>query len=198
MKTIAIIGGMGPQASLFAQNQLIKELDDNGIRANTVHITLDINHFFDSSPKLRLTDSQKELLRSIKADVGIIACNTAHIFFDEFQELVSFELINLTNIEIDKNEVVLCSPTSKKFKVFGDVNYFPDSLEPKVTKLVQSVIADNNSVGLVDIVREISSNGSMPIIACTELSLLANEEGLSAKNTLEISIDKVMEEIKHG
>lgn len=63
MKTIAIIGGMGPQASLFAQEKLIEKLTKAKVKANTIHVTLDIEHFFDSKkPSLKLSQSQQDLL----------------------------------------------------------------------------------------------------------------------------------------
>jgi aspartate/glutamate racemase len=62
MKTIAIIGGMGPQASVFAHSQLNKELIKQNKRANIVHVSLDIEPFHSSKPQLRLTVAQQELL----------------------------------------------------------------------------------------------------------------------------------------
>lgn len=62
MKTIAIIGGMGPQASTFAQQKLIEKLKLAGKRANIVHVCLDIEPFFASEPVLSLSERQKRLL----------------------------------------------------------------------------------------------------------------------------------------
>jgi aspartate/glutamate racemase len=62
MKTIAIIGGMGPQASIFAQSQLVKELIKAKKRANIIHISLDVTSFHSIKPNLSLSRTQKELL----------------------------------------------------------------------------------------------------------------------------------------
>ena len=62
MKTIAIIGGMGPQASVFAHSSLNKELIKQNKRANVVHVSLDIKPFHSSQPQLSLSDAQMELL----------------------------------------------------------------------------------------------------------------------------------------
>jgi len=62
MKTIAIIGGMGPQASVFAHSQLNKELIKQGKRASIVHVSLDVEPFYASKPVLKLSRVHKELL----------------------------------------------------------------------------------------------------------------------------------------
>ena len=62
MKTIAIIGGMGPQASVFAHAQLNKELVKQSKRANIIHVSLDVEPFHSTEPLLVLSKEQKELL----------------------------------------------------------------------------------------------------------------------------------------
>ena len=62
MKTIAIIGGMGPQASVHAHKTLVSELTSQSKHANIVHVSLDIEHFFKANTGLSLSTSQKELL----------------------------------------------------------------------------------------------------------------------------------------
>ena len=62
MKTIAIIGGMGPQASVHAHKILMSELLSKSKRANIVHISLSVPHFFNPNTKLNLSTEHKELL----------------------------------------------------------------------------------------------------------------------------------------
>jgi aspartate/glutamate racemase len=62
MKTIAIIGGMGPQASVHAHKTLVSELVSQSKQANIVHISLSLEHFFKAKTKLSLSTVQKELL----------------------------------------------------------------------------------------------------------------------------------------
>ena len=62
MKTIAIIGGMGPQASIFAHSQLVKELIKLKKKADIVHVSLAVEPFHSSNPELKLNLRQKELL----------------------------------------------------------------------------------------------------------------------------------------
>lgn len=62
MKTIAIIGGMGPFASIHAHRRLTDRLIENKIEANIVHVSLNINHFSDDSSLFKLSRQHKELL----------------------------------------------------------------------------------------------------------------------------------------
>ena len=79
-KRIVIIGGMGPQASIHAHRRLQELLIKNGKSAEIVHVSLVVEHFFRSKPTLNLNSRQINLLKSIDADMGFIACNTAHLF----------------------------------------------------------------------------------------------------------------------
>ena len=62
MKTIAIIGGMGPQASLHAQNRLQEKLHKAKKQANIINVTLDVDPFHSSAPNLELSAEQRRLL----------------------------------------------------------------------------------------------------------------------------------------
>ncbi len=62
MKTIVIIGGMGPKAGVHAHNRLIDKLKENKLEANIVHVSLNIKHFFDDDNVFKLSTQHKELL----------------------------------------------------------------------------------------------------------------------------------------
>ncbi len=190
MKTIAIIGGMGPQASLFAQKKIIEELEKRDIKANTVHISLSIDEFFDEEPKLNLAKEQKSLLKNIKADTGIIACNTAHIFFDDFQKLVSFPLVSLVNeVELSSDSTIVCSPTSRSIKIFGsDVHYLNDDESKMIGEVIRNINQSKKHVKLSKIVK----NKKDLVFACSEISMLADQEGIDGTDTLKLAVDKVV------
>ncbi len=197
MKTIAIIGGMGPQASVHSHKQLISKLTKTGKMANVVHHSIAIEPFFASNPKLELTSTQRKLLSTINADRGFIACNTAHIFFDVFEKNVDFRLENIIdNFSVPKNSVVYCSTTAKRFKLFGDVKYMDDGCDTKINELIKDINAGNpvpdNS--LRDIVNSDSHTGTS-VFACTELSMRAYGERLPGYDTLETTIHKIVDEL---
>lgn len=194
-KTILIIGGMGPQASNFAQSLLTERLIRAGKQANIIHANLNIPHFYGTEPKLQLDKQQIELLKSIPADIGFIACNTAHVFFEQIQTLVSCRLEHLIkNANPPKNGVVLCSPTSKQIKIFGNLEYLSNNKNELILKLIQDVNDEAEISSTV--LKEITKDISKPLIfGCTEISLQAHKEGLSGTDTLKITIDKIINEI---
>ena len=196
MKTIAIIGGMGPRASLHAHKRLVDKLAENNINANIVHISLSVEHFFDGSGSFILIKEQKKLLSGIKADIGFIACNTAHHFFRQFQDSVQFELINiLETAELPNNGVIFCSPLAKRLKLFGDRT--KDETDEQ-TKNIGDLIKRVNSGEVIrdGELRKIVGETKLPIFACTEISMLAFNEKLEGLDTLEQTIDEVIRRIK--
>jgi aspartate/glutamate racemase len=194
-KTILIIGGMGPQASNFAQKLLTDKLAKQKKRADIVHISLNIPHFYGTEPRLALTDRQTELLKNTSADIGFIACNTAHVFFDQLQSLVDCKLEHLIkNTKIPKSSRVFCSPTSKSIKIFGDVQYANTMQDRQILNLIENI---NNGVQPPkDTLKKIVGDSrSILVFGCTEISLQAHAEGLKGIDTLEITIDKIINEL---
>ncbi len=193
MKTIAIIGGMGPQASIHAHTRLVTKLNSAKKSANIVHVSFDIEPFHSTTPNLQLTEEQKELLRSMKADVGLIACNTAHYFFKEFESLVNFRLEHLiANCPIASGSVVLCSPSSCTMRIFGDAHYVSREIANQLSELILQVNAGETHKSLREIIDDIKE----PVVfGCTELSMLAFQEQLLGTDTLEVTIDKIVNEL---
>ena len=197
-KRIVIIGGMGPQASIHAHRRLQELLIKNGKSAEIVHVSLVVEHFFRSKPTLNLNSRQINLLKSIDADMGFIACNTAHLFFDQISNLVNFKLFSMLDFNRDTNHTMVCSPTSKKFRVFGDnVKYLTKKLDNISGEIIESVnmgkgrLATEGFKNLIDLVPK----GQNCLISCTELSMLAYQLGFDAKCTLEETLKKIIKNI---
>ncbi len=193
MKTIVIIGGMGPQASLHAQKRLQEKLHKANKLANIVNVTLEVKPFHSDTPYLELSDEQRTLLYGINADVGFIACNTAHHFFDIFQACVKFKLEHLVNnCPIPNGAIVLCSQTSRDLQLFGNVSYVNLEEMRVLSSIISSVNKFEKHVSL-QAVTEI--HNETLVFGCTELSLVAFQENLEGIDTLEVTIDKIVNEL---
>ena len=138
----------------------------------------------------------KNYFGPIKADIGFIACNTAHHFFKDFQSAVQFELVNiLETISLPQEGVIFCSPTTKALQLFGnDAKYASDNQINEVGKLTSRI---NNCEKIGDSeFNFIVGSTKLPVFACTELSMLAFKEKLMGIDTLEQTINEVIRRIK--
>lgn len=197
MKTIAIIGGMGPQASVHAHNMLVKELAISGKQACIVHVSIPLEPFYTSKPVLKLTKRFKELLGAIDADTGFIACNTVHHFFCDFQDSVSFKLENIVdNSVIPVDSIVFCSPTAKQLKIYTDVKYITDQGTAELSTIVDDFYAGKEieTNRLTEIVNKYKEDKN-PVFACSEISLLAHEEKLKGYDPMLNTINKIVRDL---
>lgn len=102
-KTIGIMGGMGPLATVDLMNKII-ELTPAKIDQEHIHLIVDnypqipdrtkaiIGHGNDPLPFLK--KSAKTLERA-GADLIVIACNTAHYYLQDIQTAVGIPIINM-------------------------------------------------------------------------------------------------------
>lgn len=193
MKTIAVIGGMGPQASLHAHARLLDKAIQANKTLNIVHVSLDIAHFYSSEPRLELTKKQKEILNNIQADIGFISCNTAHIFFQQIQNEVRFQLVHIyKDIVIPDGSKVLCSQTSSDVKLFGSKVVYPSRVTQQ--KLNKKIVEINNGQDstLMDIDGVFEGGKDTLVFGCTELSMIAYQEGIKGLDTLEVTLDSIV------
>lgn len=102
-KTIGIVGGMGPMATcdLF---QKILELADADSDQAYPHIVIDCNTDIPDRTKAILSggeDPLPEMVRSaislehMGADVLVMACNTAHYFYERIQPFIHIPMLNM-------------------------------------------------------------------------------------------------------
>ena len=106
-KHILIIGGMGPQASAFAHRRLVEEFQrahrggelGNADYPRITHLSINVDDFIaDPTKKLDALNYINECLRDINlesVDFGFIACNTAHLLFDDLQQTTGGRLISM-------------------------------------------------------------------------------------------------------
>lgn len=199
-KRILIIGGMGPQASIHAHKRLLELLTENGKNAEIVHVSLVIKHFFNNGgrPTLNLTDRQITLLSSIDADLGFIACNTAHLFFDDISSLVKPKLVSMLDFDNHCNPIMVCSPTSKKFRVFGDAaNHLDDELDKLAGEIIELAIEGDEEEAtkkFKKLMNNLPQNQEI-LVSCTELSMLAHKLKLNVRCTLEEFLRKLVQDL---
>src|SRR5690349_21717498 len=106
-KHILIIGGMGPQASVYAHGLVIKEAaaagaDDNDSYPRITHLSINVKDFI-SQPTYR-NEARDYILRCLNeidlktVDKAFIACNTAHVLAADIQKETNLPLVSLMDV----------------------------------------------------------------------------------------------------
>lgn len=215
-KTIGILGGMGPAATveLFSRivNNTVAEKDTdhvNMIIINDPSIPDRTNYIVGEgeSPVPKLKENLKKLVDAA-ADVIIIPCMTAHAFIEQLQEETPKPIINgikliddhLKEINGDIGRIGLLATTgsvkSKTYNKFLSKEIItPTDVEQN---RLMDIIYGKNGIkagytnqqilqDLLEIVRSLKNKGAQAFIAgCTELGIVLNSE-----NSGEIIIDPI-------
>ena len=110
MKTIGIIGGMGPLATIDLYHRIV-ELTPARSDAEHIPTVIDSNTRIPDRTASILAGGEspvKELVRSAKrleaagADILLIACNTAHYYYDEVQAAAKTKVLNMPRMGAGK------------------------------------------------------------------------------------------------
>lgn len=111
MKTVGIIGGIGPESTIAYYRSIIssyREQRPDGSSPSVVINSIDVNKLLDWMEAQQLGEVTEYLLEELQrlakagADFGIIAANTPHIVFDELQRRLRLPLISI--VEATCNE----------------------------------------------------------------------------------------------
>ena len=196
MKTLGIIGGMGPMATVDLMRKIILSTDAKTDQEH-IHILVDNNTQIPDrtaaiegrgeSPVARMLQSAK-LLESQGADVLVIACNTAHYFLDEFKDKVHVPIINMIDeavkhcVELGYSEVgLLCTIGTRNTGIyqkacdkFNIKLVVPDDEEIKALQdMIYSGVKANNfnydTSNVKQVISTMRNRGAQAfILGCTE------------------------------
>jgi len=143
-KTVGIIGGMGPEATVELM-RLVIELTPADDDQDHIRMLVDNNPKVPSRMKAIIDGSGEsplpELIKMAQgleksgAEFLVMPCHTAHYYYDGIAESVSIPFINL--IELTASTINILSPDIKKVGVLA-------STAVKNTKLYDNAFADLN------------------------------------------------------
>ncbi|MES2971059.1 MAG: amino acid racemase [Patescibacteria group bacterium] len=111
MKTIGIIGGLGPQttANFYMRIHTLTDLDEAGIRPHIIINSIPITVFLENEniihernfmPVLPLLIEASKSLEKAGADFIVLACNSLHIYEKEIAESVSIPFLSMVSATI--------------------------------------------------------------------------------------------------
>lgn len=202
MKTIGIIGGMGPLATADMFSKIISNTDAKSDQEH-IHIIIDNNtnirdrttyilHGIDNPLEEMIISARR--LEVAGADALIIPCNTAHFFTDKIQEKIDIPIINMITITVDtiskrypdkKNIIVLGTDGTIKSKLYDNTlisaGYHSVELSETLQRDVMASIYDGVKAGKLEeylptfqnVIDSLKSlDVDVIIAACTEIPIL--------------------------
>jgi hypothetical protein len=105
-----------------------------------------------------------------------------------------FNVVELVLEGLPKNIPVLCSPTSRKQRLFGDRLYHRPEHDKYIERMINAV---NKGVDPIDLRNEILNvtDNKKFIAGCSEISLIAQRCRLECIDTMEIAVNYIMKEL---
>ncbi len=222
MKTLGILGGIGPEASSYFYAEVIRRLRESGaIRRNTDYPQIFINSI--NAPELVSLEVTDELLEpyargiielaSLKPDYIVMVCNTIHLFRERLIRASDYEKISdlsqIVGAALAHMPGTTCvvgtaaTVTSGLYHVPGRIYTNPDDTQlAEIGNIVISYNAsgevENNRAALQRIIQERHIAGADIFIAgCTEISeLLRGVKGFTILDTLELIIQDTVQRIQ--
>lgn len=201
-KAIGILGGMGPQASVYTYNMLINlavtdyQAKNNDDFPEIVLHSIPVPDFIsDNTHKIKALKMLKKRVRKInKMDISClaIACNTAHILLSDLQKVSKVPFISMIDevvkkISEDKITNVGLLGTLSTIKsglyqeilnhlqikvIIPDINQF-DTLEKIIRNIISGRIKRKDRGELIKLSDSLRKKGAQGIIlGCTELPLI--------------------------
>ncbi|WP_432352842.1 aspartate/glutamate racemase family protein [Sporosarcina sp. A2] len=209
MKTLGIIGGVGPLATMYYGDMIVRlteaEKDQDHINMIILNDTTipDRTAFILDSTQTNpvpvlVKDAQK--LEAMGAQVITIPCNTAHTFFKEIQESVNVPVIHMINETVHRASAegakrvgILATTGTIEAGVFQqscrDAGLTPVLPDEEIQRDVMTVIYDQVKAGRptdVNLWEKITKamealHCERIILGCTELSIVKKELQLDQK-----------------
>ena len=216
-KTIGIIGGMGPLATYDLAEKILNNTVASCDQDN-IPVLIDCNTRIADRTAAILhggTDPRPELKKSAKrlesagADVLMMACNTAHYFYDSVCEDIKIPVLHMPRLTAQlifemgvKKAGVLATDGTCQSGVYGDA-LKEEGIDPvypsaEKQKIIMSLIYDHVKAGIMDfsdldidgVISEMKGKGAeVLILGCTELPMafdLIEETGIPAIDPTEV------------
>ncbi|MBI2140841.1 amino acid racemase [Candidatus Woesearchaeota archaeon] len=203
MKTIGVIGGMGPDATLAFLNQVVafSQKHPSAKPEVTPRIIADILSFENGIVEtLKYAETAVPILTTAArgleeagADFLVMPCNSAHAYAGQIREAVNIPLLHIGEVTAErivadghKTVGLVATTTTLKNRIYeGLLQQYGISIllttrQEDVTRILGNVISgrrlEEDRGELVGIIREMEQKGAQAIIAgCTEVPLLVKQ-----------------------
>lgn len=203
IKTVGIMGGMGPMATSDLIYNIISQTDAE-CDAEHVHLLIDCDGSIPDRTRAILGDGESPLpklctmakkLEYMGADIIAISCNTSHYFYNEISEAVEVPVLNMideTAREVARagHKRVLLLATDgtvqmglyeKALAKYGVKTVYPtENGQKKVMQLIYECVKSGHyEFDVQGFCEDIRAFGNMPVLlGCTELPIAFKHFGI--------------------
>lgn len=208
-KTVGVIGGLGPMATVYFFDMVVRltdaKTDQDHVdmiianRATTPDRTDYIIGNSDKSPVDILIKDTK-MLEKCNSDFIVITCNTAHYFYDEISNSVGIPVINIIEETVKyakekghKKLGILATTGNIKTKLYQNmcekysIDYLvlDESRQNDIMDIIYNDIKSGKNANMhkfnktINYIKDNKCDGV--ILGCTELSILKNDNNLDDK-----------------
>lgn len=228
MKTVGVLGGMGPKATVYFNDMIIENthahMDQDHINLIiSCHSTIpDRTDYLLGKSKnnpIPYLIHDAKMLERCGCSFLVLTCNTSHFAYDEISKNIDIPLLNMPE-EVAK--LINDNPNIKKVGIMATIGtlkariyekflkkeiYYPSD---EINNKVMSLIYDKVKCGLpvskkefYDVAGEYFNHGCDIIItACTELSVIVHDNHLYSDNriidSMKVLVDKTIDLTKNN
>ena len=221
MKTLGIIGGIGPESTIVYYRAIVagfRERVRDGSLPPIIINSIDIKKLLDlvASDRAALTtflSDEVERLARAGADVALFASNTPHIVFNDVQQRSRIPLLSIVDATRRavaarglRNPALFGIRFTMQGRFYPDEFVIPDHSDQEVihsiyvNELLKNIFLDKSRATLTAIIERLKSmhNIDSVILGGTELPLLLTDEtaaGVPLLDTSKIHAAEALEEI---
>ena len=224
MRTVGVLGGMGPKATVYFDDLIIENTpatkDQEHINMIvSVHSSIpDRTDYIlgkSSVSPLPFLIHDAKMLEKAGCDFLVLTCNTSHYFYDDIVKEINIPLLNMpketcdiinANKKIKKVGIMATSGTIKS-KVYERYLkkevYIPDEeLNCEVMDLIYNKVKKGISVSKKEFYQVVNKffdkDCDIVIMGCTELSVIVRDNDLYSDNriidAMKVLVDKTISE----
>jgi aspartate racemase len=227
-KIVGILGGMGPEATVDLMQRIIRltpALDD----ADHIRCIVDNNPKVPSRIKAIIEGHGEDpgpcmadmarRLQAWGADFLVIACNTAHYYYDAVQEAVDIPVINLIGLVANYVKTafpeqgrvgILASPAvamtelyTRRLRRLGIEDVWPDPAhQDRLLDIIKAIKQGDTGERVCADYAGVCANlkhkgASLAIIACTELSAIGGQLPIDSVDAAEVLALEIVQVATH-
>ncbi len=226
MKTVGIIGGLGPETTAKFYMQIVLSCQKKNIKQrpniliSSVPISFKLEEEFIKQGRGKkeflslLIDSARNLERA-GADFIVIPCNTAHVFIREIRESVNIPVLSIIDESakvLRKNNLnkigLLATPATIENRLFDkQINLIKPTKtnQEKMGIIINNILnnqdSNKNKIEILKVIDSISRRSNAFLLACTDLQLLIPENkinGIEIFDTMKILANATARHILKG